>query len=325
MTAINPGISTALYGKDGETKYKIAPETSAAQTLINDSDGNASTVETEIQVLRSHISSIENGGVTFTGSLTKDSGLPTVAYKAGWQYAVKDPGTYAGQTCEEGDMVLCIKDYASGSASNDDWTMIQSNVVGAVTGPDTVIAGHVATFNGTSGRIIQDSGFSIASSVPANARFTDTTYAAATTSADGLMTASDKAKLNGIAAGADVTNAAAVKAAGAFMKATDTADAISDGTTKVVMTTAERTKLSGLAAGAEVNQNAFSNVKVGTTTLSATAKSDTFSLNAGSGITLTAGTKAVTVAETYVDSCIVSSLDSVPSNLRNGGLIILKQ
>lgn len=290
MTAINPGISTALYGKDGETKYKIAPETSAAQTLINDSDGNASTVETEIQVLRSHISSIENGGVTFKGSLTKDSGLPTVAYKAGWQYAVKDPGTYAGQTCEEGDMVLCIKDYASGSASNDDWTVIQSNIVGAVTGPDTVIAGHVATFNGTSGRIIQDSGFSIASSVPANARFTDTTYAAATTSADGLMTASDKAKLNGIAAGADVTNAAAVK-----------------------------------AAGAEVNQNAFSNVKVGTTTLSATAKSDTFSLNAGSGITLTAGTKAVTVAETYVDSCIVSSLDSVPSNLRNGGLIILKQ
>lgn len=117
-------------------------------------------------------------------------------------------------------MVLCIKDYASGSASNDDWTVIQSNIVGAVTGPDTVIAGHVATFNGTSGRIIQDSGFSIASSVPANARFTDTTYAAATTSADGLMTASDKAKLNGIAAGADVTNAAAVKAAGAFMKAT---------------------------------------------------------------------------------------------------------
>lgn len=47
-----------------------------------------------------------------------------------------------------------------------------------------------------------------------------------------------------------MTNAAAVKAAGAFMKATDTADAISDGTTKVVMTTAERTKLSGLAAGA---------------------------------------------------------------------------
>lgn len=97
-------------------------------------------------------------------------------------------------------MPFCIKDYASGSASNDDWTVIQSNIVGAVTGPDTVIAGHVATFNGTSGRIIQDSGFSIASSVPANARFTDTTYAAATTSADGLMTASDKAKLNGIAA-----------------------------------------------------------------------------------------------------------------------------
>lgn len=32
----------------------------------------------------------------------------------------------------------------------------------------------------------------------------------------------------------------------------------------------------------------------------------------------------VTLDENYIDSCIVSSLDDVPANLRNGGLIILK-
>ncbi len=43
------------------------------------------------------------------------------------------------------------------------------------------------------------------SDVPANAKFTDTTYSDATTSAHGLMSASDKSKLNGIAAGANKT------------------------------------------------------------------------------------------------------------------------
>ena len=43
------------------------------------------------------------------------------------------------------------------------------------------------------------------SDVPANAKFTDTTYSDATTSAHGLMSASDKSKLDGIATGANKT------------------------------------------------------------------------------------------------------------------------
>lgn len=52
-------------------------------------------------------------------------------------------------------------------------------------------------------------------------------------------------------------------------------------------TTAEKNKLSGIATGAEVNQNAFSNVKVGDTTVAADNKTDTLTLVAGSNITLT--------------------------------------
>ena len=52
-------------------------------------------------------------------------------------------------------------------------------------------------------------------------------------------------------------------------------------------TAAYKTKLDGVATGAEVNQNAFSNIVVGSTTIAADGKTDTLTLVAGSNITLT--------------------------------------
>lgn len=74
----------------------------------------------------------------------------------------------------------------------------------------------------------------------------------------------------------------------------------SDATTSThgLMSTGDKTKLNGIAAGAEVNQNAFSNVKVGQTTIASGAKTDTLELAAGSNVTLTpdASGKKVTIA-----------------------------
>lgn len=316
-------IKVVLYGKEGEVKTEFAPETEASQVYIASESGNPSTVEEEINVLRQKTGSIVSGGVVFKGSLTSTSGLPTVMYKAGWQYVVKDAGTYAGKVCEEGDMVLCIKDYASGSASNSDWTVIQVNIQGAVTGPASSVANRVAIFDGTSGKIIKDSGFTIGKSVPADAEFTDTTYAPVTSSADGLMTIAQKTKLDSIEAGADKTDTANVASAGAVMK-TDTSDKLPQGTTNLYMTSAERTKLSGISAGAEKNQNAFNKITVDGTAVTASSPTATMTINTGDGLSATVSGTTVTINENYIDSCIVSSLDDVPANLRNGGLIILK-
>ena len=49
----------------------------------------------------------------------------------------------------------------------------------------------------------------------------------------------------------------------------------------------EKTKLAGIAAGAEANQNAFSNIKVGNTTIAADNKTDTLNLVAGENVTIT--------------------------------------
>jgi hypothetical protein len=146
-------------------------------------------------------------------------------------------------------------------------------------------------------------------------------HAAATTSTAGFMAAADKSKLDGIAAGAQVNqNAFAnVVAGGATIQAdgaTDTlainagagitisGDATNDALTIAVtanghthseattsaggfMSAADKSKLGGIAAGAQANQNAFSNILVGSTTVSADGPTDTLEIVAGTGITLT--------------------------------------
>lgn len=67
-------------------------------------------------------------------------------------------------------------------------------------------------------------------------------------------------------------------------------DAVATGTTGAtngLMTAADKQKLNGIASGAEVNQNAFSNVKVGSTTVAADTKNDTLELVAGGATTIT--------------------------------------
>ena len=67
-----------------------------------------------------------------------------------------------------------------------------------------------------------------------------------------------------------------------------------------LMSVADKTKLNGIATGAEVNQNAFSNILIGSTTIAADTETDTLKLVAGSNITLTsdATNDQITIAAT---------------------------
>ncbi len=156
-------------------------------------------------------------------------------------------------------------------------------------------------------------------------------HSAATTAANGFMAGSDKQKLDGIAVGAEVNqNAFGTIVAGGVAAVADsksdtftitagsgitiTGDATNDGCTIAVtanghshsdatasaagfMPAALVTKLNGITAGAQPNQNAFSNVLVGTTTVAADSVTDTLTLAAGSGIAITpdAATDTVTI------------------------------
>lgn len=84
------------------------------------------------------------------------------------------------------------------------------------------------------------------------------------------------------------------------ISATDTK--YNDATTSVhgLMSTKDKTKLDKIADNAEVNQNAFSNIKVGNTTIASGDKTATLELVAGANVTLTPNStnKKVTIAAT---------------------------
>lgn len=61
-------------------------------------------------------------------------------------------------------------------------------------------------------------------------------------------------------------------------------------------------KLEGIQDNAEVNQNAFSRIKVGSSTIASTDKTDTFELVEGSNITLSSSGKKITISSSYEDA-----------------------
>jgi hypothetical protein len=94
-----------------------------------------------------------------------DSENPIPAdYKAGYTYRVAEAGTYAGVACEVGDLILVVKDYVEGSASDADFMVLQANIDGAVTSTaDVTTVGEIVVFDAVTGRVIKGSGVSIAS------------------------------------------------------------------------------------------------------------------------------------------------------------------
>ena len=121
----------------------------------------------------------------FKGTIGTGGTVTTLpaTHNAGWTYKVITAGTYAGQTCEVGDLIICVKD---GTAAADaDWAVVQTNIDGAVTGPASSTSGHIPTFNGTSGKVIQD-GYGVASSI-SNDSTTIPTTAAVNSAVTGLV------------------------------------------------------------------------------------------------------------------------------------------
>lgn len=122
---------------------------------------------------------IFKGTVGTGGNITTlPDGSTGHTYTSGDTYKVIVAGNYGTVEkplqCEVGDLIIAINNSTSGqSAINPDhWTVVQGNLDGTVTGPSSAVNGNVAIFDGTTGKLIADSGISI----PANPNFNNTSY-----------------------------------------------------------------------------------------------------------------------------------------------------
>lgn len=109
-------------------------------------------------LLSSNDAMVFKGTIGTAGTVTA---LPTT-HSAGWAYKVIEAGTYAGQVCEIGDLIVAVVDREGASNANADWTVVQTNLDGSVIGPASVTDEHVALFDGTSGKLIKSSGATLA-------------------------------------------------------------------------------------------------------------------------------------------------------------------
>lgn len=73
---------------------------------------------------------IIKGTIGTTGTITA---LPTT-YKTGWTYRVVTAGTYVGQVCEIGDLIVALVDRNDSGNQDSDWCVAQTNINGAITG-----------------------------------------------------------------------------------------------------------------------------------------------------------------------------------------------
>ena len=117
----------------------------AAKGVVTSITGDSANLPTTTAV-RSYVSTAIAGvdAMRFKGTIGTGgtvTTLPTTGVKVGDTYRVITAGTYAGQTCEVGDLIIA-------TATTPTWTVAQTNIDGAVTATTTTTSGYIAKFTG---------------------------------------------------------------------------------------------------------------------------------------------------------------------------------
>ena len=135
-----------------------------AGSAINDSS-NRKIIDTYVTKEEFNTKLAATDAMQYKGTLGTGGTITALpaTHSQGDSYKVITAGTYAGVNCEVGDLVICLTD---GTAANDaHWTVVQTNLDGAVTGPASATDEQVALFSGTSGKVIKAATISKATAV----------------------------------------------------------------------------------------------------------------------------------------------------------------
>ena len=154
---------------------RVATEFKSIRILISGSGtGDTSALQTTSTNLVGAINEVLAAGASdamrFKGVIDASSNPNYPAADRGDTYRISVAGRIGGASgtpVESGDILLCVADdtpAGTQAAVGASWTIIQSNIDGAVIGPASSVNNNFASFNGTSGKSIKDSGVSLSTS-----------------------------------------------------------------------------------------------------------------------------------------------------------------
>ena len=146
---VNLSDSQALTNKTYNGYTLAAASAKGVDTSI--SEGSTSTNLPTSAAVAALVSSAiaASDAMIFKGTLGTGgtiTALPTT-YKTGWTYRVITAGTYAGNVCEVGDLIIALVDRNGSGNVNADWTVAQTNVDGAITTAGGTINGTLTVDN----------------------------------------------------------------------------------------------------------------------------------------------------------------------------------
>lgn len=164
LAALEGLSGTGIIERTGSNTYALR---------TRDTDGtlaaNSDTVIPSQKAVKTYVDGIvaANDAMVFKG-VTDCSGNPNYpAADRGHTYRVSVAGKIGGGSgvnVEVGDMFMCLTDGTSSGtqgAVGSSWTIIQTNIDGAVVGPASATDSHVAMFDGATGKLIKDSGLTL--------------------------------------------------------------------------------------------------------------------------------------------------------------------
>lgn len=154
-SSVNGNIPTwnGTTGDALNSGYSVETTLTGSTSAIPRADAVKTYVDS---LLGANDAMIYKGTLGTGGTITA---LPTT-YDVGWTYKVISAGTYAGNVCQAGDMVIAIVGRTGSGNQNTDWTVVQANIDGAVTGPTSSTNGNFPVFDGATGKVIKNSTYS---------------------------------------------------------------------------------------------------------------------------------------------------------------------
>lgn len=170
-TAADSGAPASVtVSFNGFNAALIGAPTAPTQNLADASDSSKKYEIATLEYVKNAIddSMVAAQAMEFKGVANSASDLSADALP-GWTYRAGTEFTLNGEVVEVGDMIICTAKATTSPDAPAQWAVIQANIDGAVTGPASSVSGNIATYDGATGKVIQDSGIA-ASSVVLNSR-----------------------------------------------------------------------------------------------------------------------------------------------------------
>lgn len=104
------------------------------QPVVDTEMSATSTNAVQNKVIKSYVDAIISAsqGIVYKGTINSVDDIPTT-YDIGWLYMIGTAGTYVGQKCEVGDLMIAVVARKGTGNQNSDWDVIQTNIEGAIT------------------------------------------------------------------------------------------------------------------------------------------------------------------------------------------------